>query len=124
VIDGATNSTLPVAVGDGPSGLAVNSTTNTVYVANGVDGTVSVIGGNTKLQLVNVTPCRLVDTRQATGEFGGPAIQGRHFAQLPHPAKYQLQYSQRRGLFPERHCGANYYLGLLDHLALGRRYSP
>jgi hypothetical protein len=30
----------------------------------------------TPLQLVGVTPCRLVDTRNATGEFGGPALQG------------------------------------------------
>ena len=85
VIDGATNSTLPVAVGDGPTALAVNSSTNTVYVADGVDGTVSVIGGNTKLQLVNVTPCRLVDTRGADGPFGGPAIQGGTYRSFPIP---------------------------------------
>ena len=85
VIDGATNSALPVAVGDGPSALAVNSSSNTVYVADGVDGTVSVIGGNTKLQLVNVTPCRLVDTRGADGQFGGPAIQGGTYRSFPIP---------------------------------------
>jgi DNA-binding beta-propeller fold protein YncE len=85
VIDGTTNSTLPVAVGDGPTALAVNSSTNNVYVADGVDGTVSVIGGNTKLQLVNVTPCRLVDTRGADGQFGGPAIPGGTYRSFPIP---------------------------------------
>jgi uncharacterized repeat protein (TIGR03803 family) len=30
----------------------------------------------TPLQLVPVTPCRLVDTRNANGEFGGPPLQG------------------------------------------------
>ena len=71
VIDGATNSTLPIAVGDEPDALAVNSSTHTVYVPNFLDGTVSVIGGNTKLQLVNVTPCRLVDTRSNGGPIQG-----------------------------------------------------
>ena len=72
VIDGATNSTFPIAVGDEPDVLAVNSSTHIIYVPNFLDSTVSVIGGNTKLQLVNVTPCRLVDTRKN----GGQPIQG------------------------------------------------
>ena len=71
VIDGATNSTLPIAVGDEPDSLAVNSSTHTVYVPNFLDNTISVVGGNTKLQLVNVTPCRLVDTRQTGGPIQG-----------------------------------------------------
>ncbi|MFZ0311427.1 MAG: YncE family protein [Candidatus Korobacteraceae bacterium] len=85
VIDGATNSVLPIAVGDGPSELAVNLSTNTAYVANVSDGTVSVIGGSTKLELINVTPCRLVDTRQAMGTFGGPAITGGTSRSFPLP---------------------------------------
>ena len=84
-INGATNSALPIAVGDGPSGVAANATTNTVYVPNSNDGTVSVIGANTKLQLVNVTPCRLVDTRGQDGEFGGPPIQGGTYRSFPIP---------------------------------------
>ena len=74
VIDGVTNATLPIATGDQPDVIAVNSSTHTVYVPNFLDNTVSVIGGNTKLQLVNVTPCRLVDTR------GGSPIQGGTFS--------------------------------------------
>jgi YVTN family beta-propeller protein len=70
-IDGATNSTVPIAVGDEPNVIAVNSSTHTTYVPNFIDNTVSIIGGNTKLQLVNVTACRLIDTRL----IGGP-IQG------------------------------------------------
>ena len=85
VIDGTSNSTVPVAVGDGPIAVAVNSSTNTAYVADGGDGTVSVIGGNTKLQLVNVTPCRLVDTRGPDGQFGGPAIPGGTYRSFPIP---------------------------------------
>ena len=84
-IDGATNNTLPVAVGDGPQSVAVNATTDMIYVPNSLDGTVSVIGGDTKLQLVNVTPCRLVDTRQANGEFGGPPIPGGTSRSFPIP---------------------------------------
>ncbi len=74
VIDGASNQTVPVAVGDDPPSIAVNPTTNTIYAPNYADGTVSVIGGATTLQLINVTPCRLVDTRTANG--GGGPIQG------------------------------------------------
>ena len=85
VIDGATNSALPIAVGDEPDALAVNSSTHTIYVPNLLDGTVSVIGGNTKLQLVNVTPCRVVDTRQPNGPFGGPIMQGNTTRSFPLP---------------------------------------
>jgi len=77
VIDGATNSTVPVAAGDGAFSVAVNSATNTIYVPNAADGTVSVIAGGTTLQLTNVTPCRLVDTRLGSG--GGGPIQGGTF---------------------------------------------
>ncbi len=85
VLDGATNTTTPVAVGDFPNAAVVNSTTNQIYVPNQGDNTVSVIGGDTKLQLVDVTPCRLVDTRQAKGVFGGPAIQGGTYRSFPIP---------------------------------------
>lgn len=71
VIDGATNTTFPIAVGDQPDVLAVNSSTHTVYVPNFLDNTVAVVGGNTKLQLVNVTPCRLIDTRHSGGAIQG-----------------------------------------------------
>ncbi len=73
-IDGTSNSTMPIAVGGGPQESAINSSTNTIYTANAADNTTSVIGGATTLQMVAVTPCRLVDTRQANG--GSGPIQG------------------------------------------------
>jgi YVTN family beta-propeller protein len=36
-----------IPVGTGPAGVAVNPLTNTAYVANFIDGTVSVISGRT-----------------------------------------------------------------------------
>ena len=39
----------------------------------------------TALQFVAVTPCRLVDTRNANGEFGGPPLQGRASRSFPIP---------------------------------------
>jgi len=84
-LDGATNATTPIAVGDYPNAAAINPVANQIYVPNGGDGTVSVIGGNTKLQLVNVSPCRVVDTRQANGEFGGPPITGGTSRSFPIP---------------------------------------
>ena len=71
VIDGATNTTFPIAVGDLPNASTVNPVTNTIYVPNLLDNTVSVIGGDTKAQLNNVTPCRLVDTRSGSPIMGG-----------------------------------------------------
>jgi YVTN family beta-propeller protein len=77
VIDGATNALTPVAVGDYPSALAINSATNRIYVLNANDGTASIIAGDTGLQFVAVTPCRLLDTRPHYG--GGGPIQGGSF---------------------------------------------
>jgi hypothetical protein len=37
------------------------------------------------VQFVPVTPCRVVDTRQASGEFGGPPITGGTFRTFPIP---------------------------------------
>jgi DNA-binding beta-propeller fold protein YncE len=76
-IDGASNSTIAIAVGGQPWGVSLNSATNTVYTANNSDNTTSVIGAATTLQLVTMTPCRLVDTRQTNG--GGGPIQGGTF---------------------------------------------
>ena len=63
-------------MGDTPEGVAVNATTNRIYVPNYSDNTVSVISGDTALQFVAVTPCRLVEHAQKGG--GGP-IQGGTF---------------------------------------------
>ena len=41
--------------------------------------------GNGALQFVPVTPCRLVDTRNPDGEFGGPPIQGGTFRNFAIP---------------------------------------
>jgi DNA-binding beta-propeller fold protein YncE len=85
VINGATNSTSPVAVGDSPFTLAVNPVSNKVYVPNQGDNTVSVIAGDTTLQFVPATPCRVVDTRNPNGPFGGPPIQSRSYRSFPIP---------------------------------------
>ncbi len=84
-IDGTNNSIVPIAVGDGAENPAVNATTNTIYVTNILDDTVSVIGGGTSLQLINITPCRVVDTRGANGTFGGPPITGGTVRNFPIP---------------------------------------
>jgi YVTN family beta-propeller protein len=76
IINGATNSTAPVAVGDYPQSLGVNPGTNRIYVANVGDNSVSVIARDTTLQFVPATPCRVVDTRNPNGPFGGPPIPG------------------------------------------------
>jgi outer membrane protein assembly factor BamB len=64
-------------------------------------------------QLVPVTPCRVVDTRNSNGTFGGPAI-GANSSRMQHSV-------QRRRVFAECHSGAVNHLGLSDHLADGER---
>ncbi len=94
VIDGATNSTTTVLPVGSQSpytfGMAVNSVANRIYVTNpsgSAGGSVSVIAGAppSALQFVAVTPCRVVDTRNGTGQFGGPAIQGQTYRSFPLP---------------------------------------
>ncbi len=85
VIDGIANAVVPVAVGDAPFSLALNEVTDRVYVPDSGDNAVSVIAGDTALQFVPVTPCRVVDTRGVNGTFGGPAIQGRTSRSFPIP---------------------------------------
>ena len=78
MIDGVTHATSSVNVGQGPGSATVNAVTNRVYVSNLTDFTVSVVGGGAPnaVQFVPVTPCRVVDTRNKNGPFGGPAITG------------------------------------------------
>jgi YVTN family beta-propeller protein len=85
VINGLTYSKGLVAVGDGPESVAVNETTDRIYVPNNRDNTASIIAGDTGLQFVPVTPCRIVDTRLANGTFGGPPIQGGTYRSFPIP---------------------------------------
>jgi hypothetical protein len=80
-IDGLNNSTAPPVPTDGyhPKALAINPTTNEIYVANTASGNAAVlVGANADpLQFVPLTPCRVADTRGRNGPFGGPAISGR-----------------------------------------------
>ncbi len=87
VIDGATLTTTTIGVGNSPVEAAVNPVTNRVYVSNVQDATVSVIGGvpPNALQFVSVAPCRLVDTRNPNGQFGGPPITGGTSRNFPIP---------------------------------------
>lgn len=75
-IDGATLTTTTTSVGNTPVEAWVNPFTNRTYVSNVGDNTVSVLGGlgADALQFVPLTPCRVVDTRNPNGPFGGPAI--------------------------------------------------
>ncbi len=88
VIDGATLATTNVGVGAGsasPVALGINSVTNRVYVPNFFDNTVSVVDGTPPpaLQFVSLAPCRVVDTRDPDGPFGGPPISGHTSRSFP-----------------------------------------
>ncbi len=79
--------------GDSPFAGLVQATNGNLYGttsvggANGGYGTVFSLTGPapTAVQFVPVTPCRVVDTRQSNGEFGGPAIAGGTSRSFPIP---------------------------------------
>jgi len=80
------------ADGSSPIGGLVQATNGTFYGTTesggeSGNGTVFSLSGPspTAVQFVPVTPCRVVDTRQANGEFGGPAITGGTFRTFPIP---------------------------------------
>ena len=73
VLDGATNNTSSVTVGNNPFATVVDAPSNRVFVPNVDDDTVSILAGPNAvpLQFVSVTPCRLVDTRHSQAIQGG-----------------------------------------------------
>jgi hypothetical protein len=97
VVDGGNLSTLNLTTSGGPIEAAVDESNNRVYVENicgsysgfciGAPGTVSVIDATppTAWQFVPVTPCRVVDTRNADGPLGGPPIEGGNSRDFPIP---------------------------------------
>src|SRR5271165_4510165 len=46
---------------------------------------ISIVDGLSGLRLIPVTPCRVVDTRGASGTFGGPSIVGGTSRDFPLP---------------------------------------
>jgi len=77
MIDGNTNDTTMISVGNGPSAVAIDPVTNRIFVPNINDDTVSVIAGATAaaVQFTAVTPCRLVDTRMTHHPIQGGTSQ-------------------------------------------------
>jgi hypothetical protein len=78
MVNGSDDSTVSVKVGYMPGAVAVDPISNRIYTANQGDNTASVLSGANAdpLQFTTITPCRMVDTRQSPGPFGGPAITG------------------------------------------------
>jgi YVTN family beta-propeller protein len=85
MLDEISGVTTEVDIGFFPTAVAVNPISNSVYAVNTDGDSVSVIAGGAgnPLQFVPLPPCRVVDTRQLQGPFGGPFLSGgssRNFA--------------------------------------------
>jgi YVTN family beta-propeller protein len=87
-IDGVSHGKSTLGVGGGPASAVVNPVTNRIYIINSNDNTVSVVSGaaSDAAQFVPVTPCRVVDTRNPDGPFGGPPVSGGTYRDFPIPA--------------------------------------
>jgi len=97
VFDGSNLSMVNITAGPTPLDVAIDATNNRIYTDNacaslsycgvGVPGSVSVIDGTPPApwQFIPVSPCRVVDTRNPDGAFGGPPIQGGNYRDFPLP---------------------------------------
>ncbi len=96
VFDGSNHSLVNLTVGFSPVDVALDETNNRIYAENncatsncggGVQGSVTVVDGTPlpPWQFIPVTPCRVVDTRNPDGPFGGPPIQGGRYRDFPLP---------------------------------------
>jgi len=76
MFDEASGATSSVMLDRSAAALSVNMVSNRVYVAIPSGNQVSVLsGGNASpLQFMAATPCRIADTRQPLGPFGGPYL--------------------------------------------------
>ena len=69
-----------------PAGLAAAVSvyaSNTTDVVLDIDGYFIRAGRHARSQFYPLTPCRVVDTRNANGDLGGPYLGWRHRARLP-----------------------------------------
>ena len=97
VVDGSNLSMVNVTVGPTPVDAAIDATNNRIYTENacaslsycgsGVPGSVTVVDGTPPQawQFIPVSPCRVVDTRNPDGMFGGPPIDGGSYRDFPIP---------------------------------------
>ncbi len=85
LINGATNNLSTLLTGNSPYLIAIDSVTDRIYVTDPYIYSIHVFAGPTALRFVPVPPCRVVDTRNPDGPFGGPTIQGGSYRIFPIP---------------------------------------
>jgi YVTN family beta-propeller protein len=85
LFDGATNNASTLLTGNSPSLIAIDSVNDRIYVTDNNIYSVYVFAGPNALRFIPVTPCRVVDTRNPDGPFGGPTIQGGTYRIFPIP---------------------------------------
>ncbi len=110
------NAAIVPAGTNGAVSVYVSDTTNVILDIDGYFSSPRGASGSPTLQFYPLTPCRVVDTRNANGELGGPFLQANHerdfrvlestcipqgvtpaaysfnFTAVPHPAGQRLGY--------------------------------
>ena len=103
MLDGVDDSVAgSVFVGYGPIAAAVNAASNTIYVANQLSNDIGIVAGanSDPLQFIPVTPCRVADTRNPPGPFGGPSLSGGTSRDFAIPAAATVAYHRARPPIP------------------------
>jgi hypothetical protein len=88
-IDGRTKANAAI-VPAGSSGAVSVFATNTTDVILDIDGYFTLAGSNT-LDFYTLAPCRLIDTRNARGDLGGPFLSGGQERDFPLPSNASIQ---------------------------------
>ena len=102
----------------GTSGGVSVYVSDTANVILDIDGYFVPAGSNASaLAFYPLAPCRIADTRNATGSLGGPSIGASQQPRLPHPLQQLRHPLDCQGILAQRHGHTAQDAQLPDHLA-------
>ena len=93
---------VPAGIPNGSVSVYVTSTTNVLLDINGY----FIPNSGSTLAFYPVNPCRVIDTRGADGDLGGPYLQGHQERDFPVREERLRSAQQRCGVFDELHRAA------------------
>ena len=104
-LDGRIKANAAIVPAGTPSGSVSVYVTNTTNVVLDINGYFAPVSGST-LAFYPLTPCRVLDTRNANGDLGGPYSAGQAGARFSGAGEQLQDSEQRASLLDELHGGA------------------